>query len=486
MTGQNPFDTILENKVKFGRYQMITYFFMAFTTFSDGSEIVSLSILVPILQKEWNISDTQQGLLGTVLFTGIFLGSLLSGLVSDRFGRRQALLYATLVQFIVGVISALISNIALFILVRGIFGLLIGFTVPLAPSMGSELTPIEYRGRGVVAINFFFSLGKLYGVIVAKFCLISLTEGNWRAMLIWSSLPSLIVWYGTWRYIKESPRFLVAAGRIHEGVEVLNHIAKENNPDTVKPISEAEKRALAEWSTKTFGDIKVEDMKSTLNVLFSEKMKKITTLLWTIWFSLNFAFYGMIFILPIMLSALDNASNSDGTSGLDGLLYTIMGELPSSVLALYIIEKEMFGRKGTILYSQAVGCVVFLLSFIGPTSYLVPMFTIARFFLKLSFAIIYPLTIELYPTSSRTSGFGFASGFGRLGASVGPQGLLWLFNAGIMVPAFGFAVACAIQAVAAYLLPYDTRGRRLDVTEENEKHIPLNEIEDEEDNRGYH
>ena len=155
------FDSILENKIGFGRYQYISYIFIGLTQFSDGSEIVALSILLPVLKNEWKISDEQQGMLGTVLFCGIFLGSLLGGYVSDKAGRRVALLYASIIQFFVGVISTLVTEITLFVLIRGLFGVIIGFTIPLTPSLASEITPVDLRGRGNSCHQLFLFLRKV-------------------------------------------------------------------------------------------------------------------------------------------------------------------------------------------------------------------------------------------------------------------------------------------------------------------------------------
>lgn len=473
------FDEILEKKVKLGKYQIVVYLFMAFTMFSDGSEIVTLSILVPVLQHEWHISEAQEGLLGSVLFLGIFIGSLLSGMVSDKFGRRISLLYGSIIQVVVGIASAYVNDIITFIIVRGIFGLFIGFTVPLAPAMGSELTPMKYRGRGVVVINFFFSLGKIFGVLVAKGCLDTIHSGDWRKMLILASLPALIVWFGTLIWVKESPRFLIATGKVKEGVEILNHVAEYNQPGQAEKITAEEIQKLEAWAAQSFQESTVGlNPMGTLATLFSPKLKKISTVMFTMWFSLNFTFFGMVFILPIMLSSLENITHSK-SSGLDGLLMTMLGELPSSFIALLIIERERFGRKNTIFYSQSVATIIFFVTFFGPNEWLIPLFTVSRAFMKLSFAIIYPLTIELYPTYARTSGFGFASGFGRLGNALGPPLLLLLFDMGLLVPAFGFGVASLIMTIAVYNLPYDTRGRALDVMdhEAEQQNIPLKEFD---------
>jgi putative MFS transporter len=71
--------------------------------------------------------------------------------------------------------------------------------------MISEITPIKYRGKSLVIINFFVSIGKIFGCILAIIFLKSFTEGNWKAMMFTSGIPSLIVFIGGKFYILESP-----------------------------------------------------------------------------------------------------------------------------------------------------------------------------------------------------------------------------------------------------------------------------------------
>ena len=456
------FDSILEKKVGFGKYQYTAYLFAGLTQFSDGSEIVGLSILLPILKNEWSITDDQQGILGSILFFGIFFGSILGGYVSDILGRRTALLYSSLILFILGVASTLVNSVATFIIIRGLFGLVIGFTIPLGPSLASELTPVNIRGRSIVAVNAFFSLGSFYAVIVAKLCLDSLESGDWQAMLIWCSIPSLIVYIGTWRFIKESPRYLIAVDRLEEAIEVLNYMASVNKPELINSISQEEIDDLKFWQSSIFK----KDQTSHIRSLFSIKYKRITILLGIMWFTLNYVYYGMTFILPFILSKLETTT-AQGTQGLDGLFYTIAGEVPSIVIGLYIIEKESFGRKGTIIYSSLITLFLFFYVYITSGSFLIIFLMLGRMLIKLNFSMMYPLSTEFFPTTFRTVGLGFTSGLGRLGASIMPYSILGLFKVDVFLPILAFAIVTALNGIAAFMLPYDTRGRQLDLIEDD-------------------
>jgi len=464
------FDNLLESKVGFGRYQYIAYVILGCVLLSDGAEILSLSILLKVIQKEFQLTEQQQSQLGSILFVGILVGSLLTGLVSDRIGRRKTLLYASFAQFAVGVLSASVNDVYLFILIRGLFGAMIGFTMPLAPAFATEITPLEFRGKGIVLLNFFYTIGKLYAILIAVFCLDDLTSGNWRAMLILSSVPSLIVGLGTFFYLHESPRFLVAVGEIDEGARVLNYISRKNRRSQHEIIFREEKAYMIEWH-RAFA----KPYRAPIYQLFSKKYLRITILLWMIWFWSNFLYYGMVLILPFILSQLEIDSGGK-SNGLLGLFYTILGEVPSLFVSLYFVEKAGFGRKYTLAYTNFASLLSFVLAYITGSSILVPLFSMSRFFSKLSWSMIYPLTSEVYPTEFRTSGFGFASAVGRIGSVVMPYVLLGLFERETLLPLMAFAFASLFTGLAAYFMPFDTRGRALDLDEHENTQIQMSEL----------
>ena len=94
------FEDLVGAQLSFGKYEKTVIFMLGFIFIADGIEVSALSLILPLLREEWEISENLQGLMGTMLFLGLFLGSLLAGLFTDRLGRRRAVLYVSLLQFV--------------------------------------------------------------------------------------------------------------------------------------------------------------------------------------------------------------------------------------------------------------------------------------------------------------------------------------------------------------------------------------------------
>ena len=245
------FETLTEDRIGFGRYQYIVIGLLGLIFIADGIEMSAMSLIFPILKKEWDISESLQALIGSALFVGFFFGSLVSGMITDKVGRKRSLEYASLIQFFLGVYSTTVQNSYIFLVIRGLFGFLLGYIVPIVPTLCAELIPMEKRGKVTVIINALFSVGQFLATLVAWFFLDNLSSGNWRGMLLFCSFPPLLVWYGSLRYLKESPPFIIVKKNVEEGVELLNHIGKINKPDSFVPFCQSEHKEFEIWKELT-------------------------------------------------------------------------------------------------------------------------------------------------------------------------------------------------------------------------------------------
>ena len=337
----NGFDKIFDEKIGYGRYQRIAYFIIGLTALADESEIISLSVVLPRIRNEWKSDYSHEEQLGSVLFIGIFLGSAIVGLISDKMGRRSTLVISSLIQFAFGICSALAQDFTAFLIFRGIMGFMIGCTLPLAPTYVTEISPTRRRGKGQVYIQAFFVIGMMYAMTISKTFLQDLTKGNWRLMLLLAAVPSFIVFIGAWRYLLESPRFLIANGDMSQGISNLTLIGIRNKGTRYFTIAPADQEEIASWARNLFVTKETPSWKNILR----KQHRKTTLCLLTNWFGLSHNFFGMIYILPVIFEALQSSGQVQYRKGVDDLFLIMLGEIPALLIAYFVIEENILEEK---------------------------------------------------------------------------------------------------------------------------------------------
>ena len=83
---------------------------------------------------------------------GATLGSLVSGTISDRYGRKPIILVSAVLYTLGAIIMALTPSISVLMIGRFVVGLGIGASSQIVPLYLSEVAPIKVRGQ-MVALN---------------------------------------------------------------------------------------------------------------------------------------------------------------------------------------------------------------------------------------------------------------------------------------------------------------------------------------------
>ncbi|XP_072147692.1 organic cation/carnitine transporter 7 isoform X3 [Setaria viridis] len=75
-------------RVGFGRFQALLLAYSGVGWVAEAFEIMLLSFVGPAVEAEWGVSGAEQGLISSVVFAGMLIGSIAGGLIADRCGRR--------------------------------------------------------------------------------------------------------------------------------------------------------------------------------------------------------------------------------------------------------------------------------------------------------------------------------------------------------------------------------------------------------------
>ncbi len=168
---------------------------------------------------------------------GCLLGALVSGGLSDRFGRKKLLLLAGALFTVSAVGTALASEFAVFVVFRLVGGAGIGLASNLSPMYIAELSPAPMRGR-LVSVN---QLAIVVGILLAQIVnwliarpvpagasaadILASWNGQvgWRWMFGAETFPAL-AFFGLMFLVPESPRWLVKNGRGEQAGRVLERV----------------------------------------------------------------------------------------------------------------------------------------------------------------------------------------------------------------------------------------------------------------------
>ena len=458
---KGPTSNIVEDllsRIGMGKFHWLTYAVISVFWICDGGEVIALSLLNYVLvHVVWHLELNEVGMIGSVIFGGFFLGSLISGPITTCFGRRKPFLIYMILIFVLGVLSAVSPDFKWLLVTRGLYGILVGILAPLTSTMITEITPKSKRGINFVLVTVFFTIGEITAIILASFLKVEEPGSNkWRALLIWVSLPALVSLILGYKYLEESPRYLLTKNA-EEGIRVLN-VMHRVNKRTDLPLTDDEREQVHNY-------VQIQREKHTespIMEIFTKKNLKVTINLWIAWWVLNFVYYGILYVLPLVLARINvNTASEDKLSYLN-LFISVMGEIPAYILVMTVIEKKSFGRKNSLVITFAAGglCCFGAHLFVDSAFMLFVFF--AKFFACSSFSFIYPLTSELYHTKCRTTGLGFASGVSRIGGVMMPWIILWALEISPTATFVTFGVFCMIGATSIAMLPYDTTGKELD------------------------
>ncbi|WP_141500408.1 MFS transporter [Paenibacillus luteus] len=378
----------------------------------DAMEVGMISFIVAALAVEWQLGAQQVGLLMAINSIGMAVGAAISGLLADRYGRRAILLWTLLIFSIASGLSALAGGFIVLCVLRFVAGFGLGGELPVASTLVSESVPVKERGRAVVLLESFWAIGWIFAALIAYFII---PDYGWRMAFALGAVPALFALYLR-RAIKDSPRF-----------------------------NAQESRKLS--------------LRDRMRSLWSLRYRKATVMLWILWFTVVFSYYGMFLWLPSVMVL----KGFDLVKSFQYVLIMTLAQLPGYFTAAYFIEK--FGRKFVL--------VIYLLLTAGSALWfgsaetegvLLAAGICLSFFNLGAWGGMYAYTPELYPAAVRGTGVGFAASFGRVGGIIGPYlvGMLVARHIAISSIFMIFFVTIVIGALTVLFFGKETKGTDLD------------------------
>src|ERR1700691_5986512 len=250
--------------------------------FTDAYDLFIIGVVMSLVKPIWHTGKLEESLVDSTALLAAALGALLFGRVADMIGRKRIYGVEVLVLAAGAIACAFSFNIWWLIGFRFILGIGIGGDYPVSATIMSEYAGKAHRGMLVTLVFAMQAAGLIVGPLIAAALLASNLSHDiiWRVLVSFGALPALAV-YGALRHLKESPRFLKAAGHEEDGSGKLKkseHFDKKTH-------------SVSFWD----GFHRLVDSKMILSRLIGASAA---------WFLMDFAYYANTVSSPFLLSAL--------------------------------------------------------------------------------------------------------------------------------------------------------------------------------------
>ena len=371
-------------------------------------------------------------------FYGLVIGSWLSGVLGDRYGRRFCYQLNLAIFGLASLAAAAAPSMQVLIGCRFLMGIGLGAEIVIGYGTLSEFAPAAVRGRAVSMLAVLTNAA----VFVAPFLgLLVIPNFGWRCMFVIIGVGALLVWVAR-KNMPESPRWLESKGRFEEADRVLRDF------ETGSGVAPARQSTVA-----------VKQEKVPLWVVFSGPLLSRTLVAILLNVVMGFCLYGFLGWLPTFFV-------KQGLSIASSLGWTTVMALGGPIGAgIGLLVADRFGRKWSVvvaaLVAAAMGVIYprvvdpYLLMAVGFV-----LVTSAYVIVAVGFALWVP---ELYDTRYRMRGAGVTNTVGRLStAGVQPMVVALFAWGGVAAVVGVLAAMLVVLAVVFALFAVETRQRTLE------------------------
>jgi len=372
---------------------------------------------------------------------GCMVGAIMSGLLSDKFGRKRLLILASIFFTVSAIGTALANEFNTFVFFRWLGGLGIGLASNLSPMYISEITPAKTRGAFVAINQLTINIGVLLAQVVnwaiasnmpADFTSQQLLDSwygqtGWRWMFAAETIPALF-FFVMISFVPESPRWLIKAGKDHRAKDVLSRIG---GPEYAQFEMADIRRTL---SAEEIAHVRFSDLlepKLLMIILIGMVLATLQQ-----WSGLNVIFYYAEDVFA--------AAGYTISATMQNIVYTGFTVLVFSFLAILLVDR--IGRKPLMLFGAAALAILhallgagFFFGYTGLPMLILVLAAIAVYSISLA-PVMWVLLAELFPNRIRGAAmsisvltlwitcWALAQFFPVVNAALGDACSFWLFG----------------------------------------------------------
>ena len=405
----------------------------------DGYDLAINGVVLPLLMVEWELTAMQAGMLASTALAGMMFGAMIFGSLADKIGRKKVIMICIVLFSGLTFAGGFASNPTEFAILRFLAGLGIGGVMPNLVALTSEYAPIRMRSTLVTGMFSGYAVG---GVMAALLGSWFTPDFGWQIMFFIAGIP-LFLLPVIWKFLPESLTFIVQQNRQAEAREIVRRLEPTI---TVK-----------ETTTFELDKVDVPESASVMS-LFRRGRTMNTILFWIAFFTCLLTMYALSSWLPKLMMAAGYSMDNSLMFMMVMNIGAVIGIIGGGILA------DRFHLKPVLMCLGVMGAVVMSLMGFQSNEFLLYILVFLAGAASIgSQMLLYSYVAQFYPLAVRSTGIGWSSAIGRMGAIIGPiliGGLL-----GMNLPAhFNFmavGLPVLITAIAVSLIMNSNESEKI-------------------------
>lgn len=395
----------------------------------DGYDLVIYGVALPLLMQQWSLTAVQAGLLASAALFGMMFGAMIFGTLSDRLGRKKTIMICVTLFSGFTFLGAFATNPVEFAILRFIAGLGIGGVMPNVVALMTEYAPKKIRSTLVAIMFSGYAIGGMTSALLGAWLV---KDMGWQIMFLIAGIPLLMLPI-IWKFLPKSLAFLIKSGKEEQAKQIINKLL---------PTRDIHQNTQLVFNENIHHEAPVK-------ALFQDGRAFSTFMFWIAFFMCLLMVYALGSWLPKLML---QAGYSLGASMLFLFALNIggmVGAIGGGALA------DRFHLKPVITSMFVIGAAaLILLGFNSPQIVLYSLIALAGAATIGSQILLYTFVAQFYPTTVRSTGMGWASGIGRIGAIIGPvlTGALLTFELPHQMNFLAIAIPGVIAAFAIFLV----------------------------------
>lgn len=381
------------NRDKLSPLQWLVFALGFLVFFCDGLDTGIIGFIAPALLDDWGITKPELAPVLSAALVGMSIGAIISGPLSDRFGRKGVIVSTALIFSIFTIMCGFASSTTELMIYRFITGIGLGAAMPNISTIVSEYMPLKRKAFLTGLAGCGFMLGISCGGVMSAYLLESM---GWAKVLIIGGIIPLFLVVALVLKLPESTQYLIRQNKQAQAKQILETLQGHKFSEDVNLV---------------IPQTEIQSNKSPVKMVLGKYLLG-SSMLWLCCFMSLLVFYLLTSWMPTILKT---AGFSTQQFSLIAAIFPFGGVIGATIMGWYM---DKVNPTTVIKYSYLVAFILFIIA--GFVSSNITLLGITIFLIGALLAgaqsSLLPLAAIFYPAACRAVGVSWMHGIGRVGA----------------------------------------------------------------------